>query len=125
MRFVRGVIDSNDLPLNISREILQSNKIIDSMRGAIIKRVLSMLEDLALDDEKYKKFWQQFGQVMKEGPAEDFANQQQIAKLLRFEILAHIDTSDKSRLTHLHISRMPATRWGFIMRQVTDTFTDC
>lgn len=85
LRFVRGVIDSNDLPLNISREILQSNRVIDAIRTAVIKRVLSMLETLAKDDkEKYEKFWKEFGQVLKEGPAEDFANREQIAKLLRF-----------------------------------------
>ncbi|MFM8455031.1 MAG: molecular chaperone HtpG [Gammaproteobacteria bacterium] len=85
LRFVRGIIDSNDLPLNVSREILQSNKTIDAMRSAIVKRVLSMLENLATEDkEKYAKFWKEFGQVLKEGPAEDFANREQIGKLLRF-----------------------------------------
>lgn len=85
LRFVKGVIDSNDLPLNISREILQSNKQIDSMRAALTKRVLGMLEKLAEDDkEKYAKFWQEFGQALKEGPGEDYANKEQIAKLLRF-----------------------------------------
>lgn len=85
LRFVRGVIDSNDLPLNISREILQSNKTVDSMRAAIIKRVLTMLSDLAKENnEKYLTFWREFGQVLKEGPAEDFANRETIAKLLRF-----------------------------------------
>lgn len=85
LRFVRGIIDSNDLPLNISREILQSNRVIDAIRTAVIKRVLGMLEQLARDDkEKYQKFWKEFGQVIKEGPAEDFANKEQIAKLLRF-----------------------------------------
>lgn len=85
LRFVRGIIDSNDLPLNVSREILQGNRVIDTIRGAVIKRVLGMLEDLAKEDkEKYQKFWQEFGQALKEGPAEDFANREQIAKLLRF-----------------------------------------
>lgn len=85
LRFVRGIIDSKDLPLNISREILQGNKIIDSIRSAVIKRVLGMLEQLATNDaEQYQTFWKEFGQVLKEGPAEDFANKEQIAKLLRF-----------------------------------------
>lgn len=85
LRFVRGIIDSKDLPLNISREILQGNKTIDSIRSALIKRILGMLEQLATNEpEKYQTFWQEFGQVLKEGPAEDFANKEQIAKLLRF-----------------------------------------
>ena len=85
LRFVRGIIDSNDLPLNVSREILQSNKIIDSIRGGSSKKVLNMLTDLAKDDaEKYAKFWEQFGRVLKEGPGEDTANREQIAGLLRF-----------------------------------------
>ncbi len=85
LRFIRGVIDSNDLPLNISREILQHNRTIDTVKTAIIKRVLGMLEQLAVDDkEKYGWFWKEFGQVLKEGVAEDFANKEQISKLLRF-----------------------------------------
>jgi molecular chaperone HtpG len=85
LRFIRGVVDSNDLPLNVSREILQSNHVIESMRSGCIKRVLSMLEDLAKNDaDKYATFWQEFGQVLKEGPGEDFANKDRIAKLLRF-----------------------------------------
>ena len=77
--------DCNDLPLNISREMLQSNRMIDSMRNAITKRVLSMLSDLVqTDNDKYATFWAEFGQVLKEGPAEDFANKEGIAKLLRF-----------------------------------------
>ena len=75
LRFVRGVIDSNDLPLNISREILQSSRTVDAIRSSVIKRVLSMLSDLAAtESEKYSQFWKEFGQVLKEGPAEDFAN---------------------------------------------------
>ncbi|MEE9344611.1 MAG: molecular chaperone HtpG [Methylococcales bacterium] len=85
LRFVRGVIDSSDLPLNISREILQGNSTIDSMRKASVKRVLKLLADLAKKDtEKYQNFWNEFGKAIKEGPAEDFANKEQIAKLLRF-----------------------------------------
>jgi molecular chaperone HtpG len=85
LRFVRGLIDSNNLPLNVSREILQGSKIIDSIRSGSVKKILSMLEKIAKNDpEKYQKFWQEFGKVMKEGPAEDFANREKISKLLRF-----------------------------------------
>ncbi|MCE0488888.1 molecular chaperone HtpG [Pantoea sp. Mb-10] len=85
LRFVRGLIDSNDLPLNVSREILQDSRITQSLRASLTKRSLQMLEKLAKDDaEKYQQFWKEFGLVLKEGPAEDHANQQAIAKLLRF-----------------------------------------
>ncbi len=85
LRFVKGVVDSNDLPLNISREILQDNKQVETIRAANAKRVLGMLEKLAQDDtEKYAKFWTEFGQALKEGPGEDTANREAIAKLLRF-----------------------------------------
>lgn len=76
LRFVRGLIDSSDLPLNVSREILEDSTVTRNLRNALTKRVLQMLEKLAKDDaEKYQTFWQQFGLVLKEGPAEDFANQ--------------------------------------------------
>lgn len=85
LRFVKGVVDSDDLPLNVSREILQHNKKIDTIRTASTKRILSLLEKMAKDDnEKYLKFWKEFGKVMKEGPAEDFANKERVAGLLRF-----------------------------------------
>ncbi len=85
LRFVKGVVDSDDLPLNVSRELLQHNKKIDSIRSASVKRILGLLEKLAKDDaEKYQKFWQEFGNVLKEGPAEDFGNREKIAGLLRF-----------------------------------------
>ncbi|NUT80350.1 molecular chaperone HtpG [Pseudomonas brassicacearum] len=85
LRFIKGVVDSNDLSLNVSREILQKDPIIDSMKTALTKRVLDMLEKLAKNEpEQYKSFWKNFGQVMKEGPAEDFANKEKIAGLLRF-----------------------------------------
>jgi len=85
LRFIKGVVDSNDLSLNVSREILQKDPIIDSMKSALTKRVLDMLEKLAKNEpEQYKSFWKNFGQVMKEGPAEDFANKEKIAGLLRF-----------------------------------------
>ncbi|GLK90588.1 molecular chaperone HtpG [Pseudomonas turukhanskensis] len=92
LRFVKGVVDSNDLSLNVSREILQKDPIIDSMKSALTKRVLDMLEKLAKNEpEQYKGFWKNFGQVIKEGPAEDFANKEKIAGLLRFA-----STSDDS-----------------------------
>ncbi|MCB1924350.1 MAG: molecular chaperone HtpG [Gammaproteobacteria bacterium] len=85
LRFVKGVVDSDDLPLNVSREILQHDKKIDSIRSANVKRVLGLLEKMAKDDDdKYQAFWKQFGKVLKEGPAEDFANREKIAALLRF-----------------------------------------
>lgn len=106
LRFVQGLIDSNDLPLNVSREILQDNHITKAMRTGITKRVLGMLEKLAKDDaEKYQTFWAQFGQVLKEGPAEDFANRERIAGLLRF---ASTHTSSAAPTVSLddYISRM-------------------
>jgi molecular chaperone HtpG len=85
LRFIRGVIDSNDLPLNISREILQHNRLIETMKSNATKKVLSMLSDLASKEpEKYQTFWDTFGRVLKEGLAEDHANRETIAKLLRF-----------------------------------------
>ena len=85
LRFIKGVVDSNDLSLNVSREILQSGPVIDSMKSALTKRVLDMLEKLAKDKpDDYKTFWKAFGQVLKEGPAEDFANKEKVAGLLRF-----------------------------------------
>lgn len=84
LRFIKGVVDSNDLSLNVSREILQKDPVIDSMKSALTKRVLDMLEKLAKQEpEQYKGFWKAFGQVLKEGPAEDFANRERIAGLLR------------------------------------------
>jgi len=89
LRFVRGLIDSNDLPLNVSREILQGSKVIDSIRSGSVKKVLGMLEKIAKNDpEKYQKFWQEFGRVMKEGPAGDAGNREKIGKLLRFATTA-------------------------------------
>ncbi len=106
LRFVRGVIDSNDLPLNVSREILQHNKVIDAMRGGSVKKVLGMLEDLAKKDaEGYQKFWNEFGRVLKEGPGEDFANREQIGKLLRFSS-THTDSSDQTVSLADYIGRM-------------------
>jgi molecular chaperone HtpG len=107
LRFVRGVIDSNDLPLNVSREILQGSKVIDSIRSGSVKKVLGMLEKIAKNDpEKYQKFWKEFGKVLKEGPAEDFANREAIARLLRF---ATTHTGDEEQGVSLddYIGRMP------------------
>lgn len=85
LRFVRGILDTNALPLNISREILQDNPVIPKLRSALTKRVLDLLENIAKDDaEKYATIWEQFGRALKEGPAEDFVNRERIAKLLRF-----------------------------------------
>jgi molecular chaperone HtpG len=85
LRFVRGVIDSNDLPLNVSREILQHSRDIDTIRAGASKKVLGMLEELAENDqEKFTQFWNEFGRVLKEGVGEDFSNKERIAKLLRF-----------------------------------------
>ncbi len=85
LRFIKGVVDSSDLPLNVSREILQSGPVIDSMKSALTKRALDMLEKLAKDKpEDYGKVWKEFGQVLKEGPAEDAGNREKIAGLLRF-----------------------------------------
>jgi molecular chaperone HtpG len=85
LRFVKGVVDSDDLPLNVSREILQHDKKIDTIRNASVKRILDLLEKMAKNDpEKYQKFWGEFGNVLKEGPGEDFANREKIAGLLRF-----------------------------------------
>ncbi len=85
LRFVKGVIDSNDLPLNVSREILQNSKVLDSIRSGSVKKILQLLQKIANNKpDDYKTFWKEFGRVMKEGPGEDFANREKIAKLLRF-----------------------------------------
>ncbi|EKT4208059.1 molecular chaperone HtpG [Escherichia coli] len=106
LRFVRGLIDSSDLPLNVSREILQDSTVTRNLRNALTKRVLQMLEKLAKHDaEKYQTFWQQFGLVLKEGPAEDFANQEAIAKLLRFAS-TYTDSSAQTVSLEDYVSRM-------------------
>lgn len=106
LRFMRGLIDSNDLPLNVSREILQDNKITAALRKALTKRSLQMLEKLAKDDaEKYLQFWKEFGLVLKEGLAEDFANKEIVAKLLRFAS-THNDSSEQTVSLEDYISRM-------------------
>jgi len=94
LRFVKGVIDSSDLPLNVSREILQDSKAVEAIRSGTVKKILSSLEDMAKKKpEDYEKFWNEFGRVLKEGPAEDFTNKEKIAGLLRFAT-TH-DVSDK------------------------------
>ena len=106
LRFIKGVVDSNDLSLNVSREILQKDPNIDAMRSALTKRVLDMLTKLAKNEpENYSTFWQEFGQVMKEGPAEDFANREKIAKLLRFAS-THTDTAEQNQSLDEYVARM-------------------
>ncbi|MFN3751460.1 MAG: molecular chaperone HtpG [Thiobacillus sp.] len=106
LRFVRGVIDSSDLPLNVSREILQSSKDIDAIKAGSVKKVLGMLEELAeKTPEKYATFWKEFGRVMKEGPGEDFANKERIAALLRFAS-THADTDAQVVSLKDYIGRM-------------------
>ena len=106
LRFVRGVIDSADLPLNVSREILQHSKDIDAIKTGSVKRVLGLLEDIAENKpEEYAKFWNEFGRVLKEGPGEDFANKERIAGLLRFAS-THADTDEQSVSFKDYIGRM-------------------
>jgi len=106
LRFVRGVIDSNDLPLNVSREILQHSREIDAMRAGSVKKILDVLEELAeKDKDKYTTFWQEFGRVLKEGIVEDSGNRERIAKLLRFAS-THLGTDRQSVSLADYVSRM-------------------
>jgi molecular chaperone HtpG len=106
LRFVRGLIDSNDLPLNVSREILQDSRVTQNLRNALSKRALQMLEKLAKDDaEKYLQFWKQFGLVLKEGPAEDSSNKETIAKLLRFASTRN-DSSEQTLSLEDYVANM-------------------
>ncbi|THB69362.1 MAG: molecular chaperone HtpG [Gammaproteobacteria bacterium] len=106
LRFVKGVIDSDDLPLNVSREILQHNKVIEKIRAASVKKVLSLLEKMAeKEPEKYQEFWNAFGRVMKEGPGEDFDNKEKISKLFRFAS-TNTDTDEQNISFDDYISRM-------------------
>jgi len=106
LRFVRGVVDSNDLPLNISREILQESRDIEAIRAGCTKRVLGLLEDLAeKEKDKYAGFWKEFGRVLKEGVGEDFANRERIAKLLRFSS-THADGEEQSVSLADYLARM-------------------
>ena len=106
LRFVRGVVDSNDLPLNISREILQHSKDVEAIRSASVKRVLGLLEDLAENQkDKYTRVWHEFGRVIKEGVGEDVANRDRVAKLLRF-CSTLSDTEDQTVALSDYVSRM-------------------
>ncbi len=105
LRFVKGVIDSQDLSLNVSREILQDSPLVDSIKSGVTKRVLSSLQTISeKEPEKYQSFWNEFGKVLKEGPAEDFANKESIAKLLRF---ASSNTDEQSVSFDSYIKNMP------------------
>lgn len=106
LRFVKGIIDSNDLPLNISREILQENKMVENIKGASVKRILDLLDKMAKDEpENYTKFWKEFGLVLKEGPIEDHANRERIAKLIRFST-THTDQAEQTVSLDEYVSRM-------------------
>jgi molecular chaperone HtpG len=106
LRFVRGLVDSDDLPLNVSREILQHNKLIDTIKAGSVKKVLGLLESMVKDaPEDYASFWKQFGNVMKEGPGEDHANKERIAKLLRFSS-TQTDSEDQTVSLEDYIGRM-------------------
>jgi len=106
LRFVRGLVDSNDLPLNVSREILQNNRVIEAIRSASVKRVLGMLEKLATDKpDEYKTFWSEFGACLKEAPGEDFANKEQVAKLYRFDS-THTNTEGEMVSLDDYLARM-------------------
>jgi len=106
LRFIKGVVDSNDLALNVSRELLQKDPAIDSMKAALTKRALDILEKLAKNDpEAYQAFWSEFGQVLKEGPAEDFANKEKIAGLLRFAT-THTDGPTQDQSLADYVGRM-------------------
>jgi len=110
LRFVRGIIDSNDLPLNVSREILQESKDIDNIRAGSVKKILGLIEDLAAsskeeDQSKFKTFWKEFGQVLKEGVGEDYANRERIAKLIRF-VTTSSDSDEQTVSLDDYIARM-------------------
>jgi molecular chaperone HtpG len=106
LRFVRGIVDTNDLPLNVSREILQESKDIEAIRSGCTKKILGLLEDLAANDrERYARFWAEFGLVLKEGAGQDYANQEKIAGLLRFAS-THADTAEETVSLADYIARM-------------------
>ena len=105
LRFVRGVVDSSDLSLNVSREILQKDPAIDSMRSALTKRVLDMIAKLSADEEKYQPFWDEFGQVLKEGPAQDIGNKEKVAGLFRFAT-THGDSATQNQSLAAYVERM-------------------
>ena len=107
LRFIKGIVDCKDLPLNISREILQQSVVVDKVRSACIKRSLAMIEKMAKDESKYDEFWSQFGVVLKEGVIEDHDNKEKIAKLLRFST-THDDQQEPHISLDSYIERMPA-----------------
>lgn len=111
LRFVRGIVDSADLPLNVSREVLQNNQLVDKIRTALVRRVLDLLENLAKDrPDDYQRFWTAFGQVLKEGLVEDFANRERIAKLCRFRSTQETEQAKVS--LEDYVARMPADQTG-------------
>jgi len=121
MRFVKGIVDSNDLSLNVSREILQSDKAVETMKSALTKRVLDMLNKLSSNDaEKFQIFWDQFGQVLKEGIGEDFGNREKIAKLLRFSSTQN-DSAEQTVSLDDYIERMKPDQ-KFIYYVTADSF---
>ena len=108
LRFIKGVIDSNDLPLNVSREILQDSKQVEAIKSGSVKKILSALEDMVKKKpDDYKKFWSQFGRVLKEGPAEDSGNREKIAGLLKFSS-THDSTDEESVSLQNYVDRMKA-----------------
>lgn len=122
LRFVKGVVDSADLPLNVSRELLQQDPAIDTMRTGLTRRVLDTLTKLAKDEpEKYATFWKEFGSVLKEGPAEDVTNRDRIAKLLRFSS-THTDSEEQNVTLDDYIARMKPGQ-NAIYYVIGDTFT--
>ena len=121
MRFIKGIVDSNDLSLNVSREILQSDKAVETMKSALTKRVLDMLNKLSSNDaEKFQIFWDQFGQVLKEGIGEDFANREKIAKLLRFSSTQN-ESAEQTVSLDDYIERMKPDQ-QFIYYVTADSF---
>ncbi|MGQ2966679.1 molecular chaperone HtpG [Methylophilus sp.] len=121
LRFVRGVIDSGDLPLNVSREILQDSRDVEAIKNGSVKKILSLLEDIAENKaEEYSKFWNEFGRVLKEGPGEDFANKDKIAGLLRFAS-THADNESQNVSLKDYISRFKAEQ-EVIYYITADTF---
>jgi len=121
LRFIKGVIDSSDLPLNISREILQKNPLVDKIKSFSVKKILSSLERMSKNQpEDYKEFWKTFGQVMKEGPAEDFDNKELIIKLLRFSSTFD-DKEEQSISLEEYVKRMKETQ-KFIYYITADSF---
>jgi len=106
LRFVRGVVDSNDLPLNVSREILQESKDVETIRKGCVNRVLGLVEELVeKQPDKFSTFWKEFGRVLKEGVGEDFANRERVARLLRFST-THDDAEEQSVSLHDYVARM-------------------